>query len=36
MMFYLTALNLANVMHETVPIVEGDNISADIFKAIDF
>ncbi|XP_070664532.1 uncharacterized protein [Malus domestica] len=35
MLFYLATLNLANVMHETVPSAEGDNIYADTLKVID-
>ncbi|KAM0971233.1 hypothetical protein ACFX2H_018943 [Malus domestica] len=35
MLLYFTTLNLANVMRETVPSAEGDNISANTFKAID-
>ena len=35
MLFYLATLNLANVVHETVPSIEGDNIYADTLKVID-
>lgn len=34
MLFYLTTLNLANVVTETVPKAEGDNIPAETLNAI--
>lgn len=34
MLFYLTTLNLANVVTETVPKAEGDNIPSETLNAI--